>query len=348
MVDSAKPVTGPWVVSIVPVKCPDDLAGVPDGYIRAWEEHVGPVGPAGGDREDWIEMCARLYWGVRNLGDDAIVRVHGRWRGDDGSLAGLPHIGHVLAHCRTPDQVADSSLAARYRLNPMVRGLMHRPSETCSIDPPDVRAAFARLVDRGVASFLVKYAVREKARPNLPLDGTDPDALADRVAGWLAEDWESMRAEGVPDALLVQKRVCMEYEYRMFMVGDEPVCGAGNIGVLTPVDNEARFDPKMQRTRADMDRSTVERRPDLAERYRVAAVRFGRALAGDGYGAYALDLCLIDGEVSIVELNGMMNAGLFALDMDALTRAMRARPDRFVPVSLDGLLAGRDACPVPV
>lgn len=183
MVDSAKPVTGPWVVSIVPVKCPDDLAGVPDGYIRAWEEHVGPVGPAGGDREDWIEMCARLYWGVRNLGDDAIVRVHGRWRGDDGSLAGLPHFGHVLAHCRTPDQVADSSLASRYRLNPVVRGLMHRPSETCSIDPPDVRAAFARLFDRGAASFLVKYAVREKALPNLPLDGTDPDALADRVAG---------------------------------------------------------------------------------------------------------------------------------------------------------------------
>lgn len=348
MVDSAKPVTGPWVVSIVPVKCPDDLAGVPDGYIRAWEEHVGPVGPAGGDREDWIEMCARLYWGVRNLGDDAIVRVHGRWRGDDGSLAGLPHIGHVLAHCRTPDQVADSSLASRYRLNPVVRGLMHRPSETCSIDPPDVRAAFARLVDRGVTSFLVKYAVREKARPNLPLDGTDPDMLADRVAGWLAEDWESMRAEGVPDALLVQKRVRMEYEYRVFIIGDEPVCGAGNIGVLTPVNNEARFDPKMQWTRTDMDRSTVERRPDLAERYREAAVRFGRALAGNGYGAYVLDLCLIDGEVSIVELNGMMNAGLFALDMDALTRAMRARPGQFVPVSLGGLLADRDACPVPV
>lgn len=57
---------------------------------------------------------------------------------------------------------------------------------------------------------------------------------------------------------------------------------------------------------------------------------------------------LTDGEVSIVELNGMMNAGLFALDMDALTRAMRARPGQFVPVSLGGLLADRDACPVPV
>ena len=348
MVDAAKPVTGPWVVSIIPEKCPNDMSGIPDGYIRAWEEHVGLVTPQGGDREEWTEMAARLYWGPRNLGDDAIVRVHGHWKGDDTSLAGLPHLGHVLAHCQTPDQVADSSLAARYRLNPVVRGLMHRPSETCSIEPPDVRAAFARLVDRGVTSFFVKYAVREKALPNLPLDGTDPDALSEQVSDWLDGNWESMRAEGVPDALLVQKRVRMEYEYRVFIIGDEPVCGAGNIGVLTPVDNEARFDPKMQWTRADMDRSTVERRPDLAERYREAAVRFGRALAGNGYGAYVLDLCLIDGEVSIVELNGMMNAGLFALDMDALTRAMRARPGQFVPVSLGGLLADRDACPVPV
>lgn len=68
MVDSAKPVAGPWVISIVPVGCPDDLAGVPDGYIRAWEEHVGPVGPADGDREDWIEMCARLYWACGTSG----------------------------------------------------------------------------------------------------------------------------------------------------------------------------------------------------------------------------------------------------------------------------------------
>lgn len=347
MGDGTGAVNGPWVVSIAPVDCPPDLTGVPDGYIRAWKRYVGPVRPGRGDREEWTEMAARLYWGLRNLGDDAIVRVHGQWKGDDASLAGLPHLGHVLAHCQTPDQVADSSLAARYRLNPVVRGLMHRPSETCSIDPPDVRAAFARLIDRGVSSFLVKYAVREKALPNLPLDGTDPDALADRVADWLAEDWESMRAEGVSDALLVQARVRMEYEYRVFMVGDAPVCGAGNIGVMTPVDNEAVFDPKMQRVRADMDRSTIERRPDLAERYREAAVRFGRALAGNGYGAYVLDLCLIDGEVSIVELNGMMNAGFFALDMDALTRAMGSHPSQFIPVSLDGLLAGRDACSVP-
>lgn len=347
MVDAAKPVTDPWVVSIIPEKCPDDLTDIPDGYIRAWEEHVGFVTPGGGDREEWIEMAARLYWGLRNLGDDAIVRVHGQWKGDDASLAGLPHLGHVLAHCQTPDQLADPSLAARYRLNPVVRGLMHRPSETCSIEPPDVRAAFARLVDRGAASFLVKYAVREKALPNLPLDGTDLNMLAEQVSDWLDGNWESMRAEGVSDALLAQARVRMEYEYRVFMIGDEPVCGAGNIGVMTPPDNEAVFDSKMQRVRADMDRSTIERRPDLAERYREAAVRFGRALAGNGYGAYVLDLCLIDGEVSIVELNGMMNAGLFALDMDVLTRAMRARPEQFVPVSLDGLLAGRDACSVP-
>lgn len=84
----------------------------------------------------------------------------------------------------------------------------------------------------------------------------------------------------------------------------------------------------------------------LGEDYREAAVRFGRALAGNGYGAYVLDLCLIDGEVSIIELNGMMNAGLFALDMDALTRAMRARPTCSPPCRwTDCSLAGTHRAP---
>ena len=339
MGDGTGPVSGPWVVSIAPVDRPPDLTGIPDAYVRAWERHVGPVRPGQGDREEWTEMAARLYWGERNLGDDVVIRVHGRWRGNDHGLIGLPHFGHVL-RCRTVDQLAEPSRANRYRLNPVVRMLMRRASETCSIDPAEVRAAFARLVDRGVTSFLVKYAMREKVLPNLTLDGAGPAALAEGVGGWLDAGWESVRADGVPDALLVQERVCMEYEYRVFMVGDRPVCGAGNIGVMTPPGNEALFDPKMQRIRSDMDRSTIEHRPDLAERYRQTAVRFGRALAGNGYGAYVLDLCLIGGEPAIVELNGMSNAGLFALDMDALTRAMRARPADFVPISLAG---ARDA-----
>lgn len=56
----------PWVISVPPVKCPDDMTGIPNYYIQIWEKYVGKVKPEGGDREDWIETCSRLYWGVRN------------------------------------------------------------------------------------------------------------------------------------------------------------------------------------------------------------------------------------------------------------------------------------------
>ena len=86
----------PWVISILPVKCPDDMTGIPNYYIQIWEKYVGKVKPEGGDREDWIETCSRLYWGVRNLGEDAIVRVHGKTDLDSKRLIGLPHFGQVV------------------------------------------------------------------------------------------------------------------------------------------------------------------------------------------------------------------------------------------------------------
>lgn len=38
----------PWVISIPPFKCPDNLTGIPDYYIQAWEKYVGKVQPEGG------------------------------------------------------------------------------------------------------------------------------------------------------------------------------------------------------------------------------------------------------------------------------------------------------------
>ena len=44
-----------------------------------------------------------------------------------------------------------------------------------------------------------------------------------------------------------------------------------------------------------------------------------------------LPLCLINGEVSIVELNGLMNSGLFALNMNDLTSALRVNWKQCLP-----------------
>lgn len=323
----------PWVISIPPVKCPDDLTGIPESYIDAWERYVCKVEPQGGDREDWVETCSRLYWGVRNLGLDAIVRVHGDAGVDPTKLVGLPHLGQVMNHPAI-DQYADPSQADRYASNPNIRMLMHRHTRLSSVHGDDIEQAFRALCDEGVSSFLVKFAHRSKRLPNLRITGNDPGRLAQQVSGWLDESWDSVNAEDDPNALLIQENVDMRYEYRVFMVGDEPACGAGNIGLMTPLDNTARFDPKMQRKRDDSTVENIESRPDLAEQYREFAVRAGRLLSHCGYGAYSLDLCLIGGEVSVVELNGMMNSGLFAADMNALTGAMRIHPEQFVPPTL--------------
>lgn len=119
----------PWVISVPPVKCPDDMTGIPDVYIQAWKKYVGKVEPQGGDREDWIETCSRLYWGVRNLGEDAIVRVHGKTDIDPKQLIGLPHFGPVL-DMSPIDQYADPSHADRYAINSNVRMLHASVDET--------------------------------------------------------------------------------------------------------------------------------------------------------------------------------------------------------------------------
>lgn len=319
----------PWVISIPPFKCPDNLTRIPDHYIQAWEKYVGKVQPEGGDREDWLELCARLYWGTRNLGDDAIVRICGRDDVNPRDLIGLPHFGPVL---RTPsiDQIGDPSKADMYAINPNVRMLMHRKTRLSSVHEDDVSQAFGSLIGEGVSDFFVKYMHRSKRLPNLKLSGIDVDRLVQQVHDW--GEWAFIMADDDPNALLIQQYADIRYEYRMFMVGDQPVCGAGNIGLKTPIDNmHTRFDPQVQEHRDDGTVDNVVVKPELVERYREFAVRAGRMLSHCGYAAYVLDLCLIDNEVSIVELNGMMNAGLFALNMNDLTIALRLNWKQCVP-----------------
>lgn len=318
-----------WVISIPPVKCPDDMTGIPNYYIQIWEKYVGKVKPEGGDREDWIETCSRLYWGVRNLGEDAIVRVHGKTDIDPKQLIGLPHFGQVL-DMPPIDQYADPSHADRYAINSNVRMLMHRKAKLSSIYEDDIKHAFASLIRDGVSSFFIKFMNQAKWLPNLKISGTNLDELEQQVQEW--GGWAFVHADDDSNALLIQENVDVQYEYRMFMVGNQPVCGAGNIGLKTPIDNmHTRFDPQMQKIRDDTTVKNVELRPDLAERYREFATRAGRMFAHCGYGAYTLDLCLIKGEVSIVELNGLMNSGLFALNMNDLTSTLRVNWKQCLP-----------------
>lgn len=57
----------------------------------------------------------------------------------------------------------------------------------------------------------------------------------------------------------------MRYEYRMQVIGGEPVCGAGCIERFTPADNRGnRYDPRMEETR---NSGRIESHPDIARLY---------------------------------------------------------------------------------
>ena len=145
--------------------------------------------------------------------------------------------------------------------------------------------------------------------------------------------------EGEPDAVLVQQRVRMRYEYRMQVIGGEPVCGAGCVERYTPADNTGeRYDPRMEETRND---GRIESHPDIARLYEAFALETAHAIRGEVEGPYVMDLYLDDaGQPHVIELNPQSNSGLYALDMDALLTAIRDNPEQFMPDPSRGGMPG--------
>lgn len=118
--------------------------------------------------------------------------------------------------------------------------------------------------------------------------------------------------------LLVQEKVEIRFEYRIFVVDGRPVTGAGAIMEHTPNDNEDTFDPKV---REHIGGDDVTADPELAARYVAFAERVAPLMP---YGTFDMDVALIDGEIGIVEVNPLDfgQVGLFACDADALALAI--------------------------
>lgn len=118
--------------------------------------------------------------------------------------------------------------------------------------------------------------------------------------------------------LIVQERVHMRREYRIFVVDGRPVTGAGTVLSHTPNDNIAPFNPLVSNHPTD---DNCERDEALVERY----LDFGRQVIPlMPASSFALDVALIDGEIGIVEINPLMlgQIGLFACSPSLLTAAV--------------------------
>lgn len=198
------------------------------------------------------------------------------------------------------------------------------------------------------AGVVAKFMLREK---RLPLAFIDPDGTfmqtdeyggkPERIpfAAWRWAGYDLALFEGEPDAVLVQQKARMRYEYRMQVIGGEPVCGAACIERFTPADNRGnRYDPRMEETR---NSGRIESHPDIARLYEQFAHETAHAIRGEVEGPYVMDLYLDDaGRPHVIELNPQSNSGLYALDMDALLTAIGDNPEQFMPDPSRGGMPG--------
>lgn len=327
-----------WLIDIIPKECPPDVMDAPESYRIAWERHVGKASPGGGDPEDWREQAARLEAATRVL-PDVHVRVAGRpYDGPDPMT--LAHYGVVTNRPYADQPTLPASNAGRWDLMPALCPFLGRDVRSVPCDGDMIDAAVHGMLDRHPgAGVAVKFMLREK---RLPLAFVDPDGTfmqADEYGGeseripfaaWRWAGYDLALFEGEPDAVLVQQKVRMRYEYRVQVIGGEPVCGAGCVEQHTPADNTGEpYDPRMEGTRND---GRVESHPDIARLYEAFAHEAAHAIRGEVEGPYVMDLYLDDaGQPHVIELNPQSNSGLYALDMDALLTAIRDEPGEFMP-----------------
>lgn len=229
-----------WLIDIIPTERPSDVMDAPEAYRAAWGRYVGEVVPGDGDPEDWREQAARLEAAARIL-PDPHVRVAGRSYGGPDPMT-LAHYGVVRIRPYMDQLTLPASNVDRWDLIPALRPFLGRDVQSVPCDGDAIDVAARGMLDRHPgAGVVVKFMLREK---RLPLAFIDPDGTFEQsdeyggkperipFAAWRWAGYDLALFEGEPDAALVQQRVRMRYEYRVQVIGGEPVCdpacGSGN------------------------------------------------------------------------------------------------------------------------
>lgn len=204
---------------------------------------------------------------------------------------------------------------ARWPLSETFKRHAGRHIEILDMSMDDIRAAFKRMMDEGHSDGFLKtvekaWSSKVDLRSDIPVD----------IA------WDIVANEGVKNALILQGLITPVCEYRIFVVGDQPVTGAGCIESFTPLDRrEDRFDHRVE---ADRNRGAICEHPDLVDSYVDFATQFARdwAIEHGPNTAYTLDLCvdLPTRRIMPIELNPMLNTGLYASDPTLLATALTA------------------------
>lgn len=313
-------------------------------YLRSWTRTFGePNYQEDGDFENFVETMARF---------DAAGRVFGY-----GNTTVMDHAGeHLVSHFQlldgapilpgeetVPDFVfgpvatwgsghlhssEGSDIADNYWEIPAFRELSGRRWALAGFypDDPDSRdllEVLQAMFDDGIRSVVVKGTAPKTLLVKFDLT-VRPVSLYRDIPMGITDG--VMHREGDSGVFLVQERIPMVHEYRIFMAGPVPAAGAGCVEDFTPLDGRGEtFDTRVEGVRGSgeviHDPARVAGLVDFARD--AGALLHGQA--PELGSAWVMDLALnpVSGEIVVIELNPARNAGLYASSPTAWMEGVR-------------------------
>ncbi|ACL41946.1 hypothetical protein Achl_3995 (plasmid) [Pseudarthrobacter chlorophenolicus A6] len=343
-----------WLVSIVDRADPESrpapaaVEARKTQLLSLWSRYVRPVTGCGdGDFEDFYEQAVRLEAALGSFGADNVwlqlssnretaVNAGTGERRRASDLDHLPLYGTQPSRRHEDVDMEQARLAASYYRYGAFLARAGRRVEVCGFLPDDPSARDLGDVLAGFAADGIRRAFLKTTRVKYAAFPVDlPEGFAREDAGQVVYgelDFGAMSLEGGTENIIAQEFVPMHYEYRVFVVGQTAVTAAGCIEEFTPLDNNGyRFDNKLRRNR--QDKSAVEVEPAVAGILTGFARNAVDALAVEvpGLTDYVIDVALdAEGKPLIVELNSLLNSGLYASQPVRVTEAMAGRERELV------------------
>jgi hypothetical protein len=307
--------------------------------LATWLRYSPDAQPEHRDWEDWAENAVMLHAAdvacggavrildagpnIRTSGDRTPMIqpnpsappafMYGRWKDSDSYE--FPRDVHMVG-----SNAETVKAVVAYPSSPVFQAAAGRRFIVCDAERAQLEAALVELHNAGHREVFIKTRFKQTAkRFSLP---DEPVGLWSAIERSEEFEWFLVQHEGMKQCLFIQEAFVPTKEYRMIIVGDRPVTGAGCIEHFTPIDNPGvRFDERVEPIRNESDEISD---PDTIARYAAFAEAYALTWA-TAHGAnmiYSLDLAVDGrtGNIVAIEMNPMLNLGLYATNADLLVQ----------------------------